>query len=265
MSERNVAETNIDLTDELLVAYVDDELEPAEREMVSSVLASNQTLSHRAEEMRLARDLLREAFPLRPDASIPPAIEAAADRLAEACSRRASAQVESSFRWRWKYAIAAAVVLCLTASATYLAWRGGRESSRQPVTALMRISRDTPLHRVLESTPGAEAVNVLEEDAVVRAVLTFRAKDGRFCREFEILADSGAATGIACREHGEWRTEVLRSAAAAQIGGDRYRPAGESDEPAVAQVAEHLIQGDPLSAEEEARVLASGWRTSASP
>jgi hypothetical protein len=107
-------------------------------------------------------------------------------------------------------------------------------------------------------------VNVPAEDAAVRAVLTFRAKDGRFCREFEILAGSGGSTGIACRDNGEWRTEVMLSAAAALPDSNYYTPAGQSDEPAVAEVVERLIQGDPLSAQEEARILASGWRASPS-
>ena len=33
----------------------------------------------------------------------------------------------------------------------------------------------------------------------------------------------------------------------------------------IAEVAKRLIQGDPLSAQEEARLLASGWRVSQSP
>ena len=81
------------------------------------------------------------------------------------------------------------------------------------MTALTRIGPDTPLHGVLESTPSAEVIKVPAEDAAMRAVLTFRAKDGRFCREFEILASSGGSTGIACREDGHWRAEVMLSAA----------------------------------------------------
>jgi hypothetical protein len=261
-----VAEAKLDITDELLVAYVDDELDAAQRAMVRSVLDTNPALCRRADEMRLARDLLREAFPLRPEASVPVSIDAAANRLAEACARHPSRPPRAFlFQKRWKYAVAAGVVLCLTASASYLAWRIGSESARQSVTALTRIGPDTPLHGVLESTPSAKVINVPAEDAAVRAVLTFRTKDGRFCREFEILAGSGGSTGIACREHGEWRAEVLMSSAAAPPDSNYYTPAAQSDEPAVAQVVERLIQGDPLSAQEEARVLTSGWRAPQQP
>lgn len=261
-----MGEAKLDITDELLVAYVDDELDEAQRAMVQSVLDTSPALCRRAEEMRLSRDLLREAFPLQPKASVPPSLDAAATRLAEACAapstpRAPSVPVQKSR----KYAIAAAILLSVTAAAVYLAWRTGGWRAREPVTALMQIGPGTALNGVLESSPSAQVINVPAEGAAVRAVLTFRAKDGRYCREFEILAGSGGSTGIACRDEGEWRAEVLLSAAAAPTDSSYYAPAGGSDEPAVAEVAEHLMQGDPLNAQEEARLLASGWRTSPSP
>ena len=187
-----MADAKLDITDELLVAYVDDELDAAQRAMVRSVLDTSPALGRRAEELLLARDLLREGFPLRPDAITPPSIDAAANRLAEACARRSAPPAAAPvFRNRWKYALAAGVVLCVTAASSYLAWRVGKEPTREPATALMGIGPDTPLHGVLESAPSAEVINVPAEDAAVRAVLTFRTKDGRFCREFEILAGFG--------------------------------------------------------------------------
>jgi hypothetical protein len=267
-----VGEAKLDITDELLVAYVDDELDDGQRAMVQSVLDSSPALCRRAEEMRLSRDLLREAFPLQPEASIPPSLDAAATRLAEACAgpsahRAPAAPVQPArpVRNARKYAIAAAVVLSVTAAAGWLAWRVGGGPNREPVTQLMQIGPGTALNGVLESAPSAQVINVPAEGAAVRAVLTFRAKDGRYCREFEILAGTGGSTGIACRDDGEWRAEVMLSAAAAPTDSNYYAPAGGSDEPAVAEVADHLMQGDPLSAQEEARLLASGWRTSQSP
>jgi hypothetical protein len=263
---RDVVQAKLEITDELLVAYVDDELDADQRAMVGSVLATDPALCDRAEEMRLSRDLLREAFPLHPDAGIPTPIEQAANRLAGACARRTFRQrIPFLFQsWR-KYAMVAGIVLCVAAPAGYLAWRGGSEANGRPVTALMQIGPDTPLHGVLESTPSGDVVDVPAEGAAIRAVLTFRAKDGRFCREFEILASSGGSTGIACRDQGEWRAEVILSAAAAPTNSNYYTPAGQSEDAAVAEVVRHLIEGDPLSAQQEAHVLASRWRAPDTP
>jgi hypothetical protein len=259
-----VPEAKLDLTDELLVAYVDDELDSAQRSLVSAILDRNPALSRRADEMRLARDLLREGFPLRPYAPVPARIDTAADHLAAACARQPSSSKKASgFRYPRAGAIAAGLALCTVAAASYYFLRPARDESRPMVTALTEIGPENPLHDVLETTPSAELIKIDGEDAAVRAVLTFRAKDGRFCREFETLADSGSSTGIACRSEGHWRTEVLASGAAIPTDGNSYTPAGAADEAAVAEVFEGLIQGDPLSIEEETRVLAAGWRTMA--
>ena len=58
-----MADAKLDITDELLVAYVDDELDEAQRAMVRSVLEINPALCRRADEMRLARDLCAKPFP----------------------------------------------------------------------------------------------------------------------------------------------------------------------------------------------------------
>jgi hypothetical protein len=260
-----VAEARLDVTDELLVAYVDDELDAAQRAMVSFAMEGNPALRRRADEMRLAHDLLREAIPLQPDASVPPRMDAAIKRLAAACaSDSPRRRFAFGARYRWSFAIAAALAMCAVVAGSYVTLRDASEPGGGRVTALTRIGPENPLHGVLESTASAELIEVPGEDAAVRAVMTFRAKDGRFCREFEILAAVGGSIGIACREqHGHWSAEVLRKAAAVPPIGNSYTPAGESDEPAVAEVFERLIRGEPLSAQEEAHLLANAWRTTA--
>lgn len=256
-----MTEARLELTDELLVAYVDDELDPAQRAMVSSALAGSPALRHRADQMRLARDLLCEAFPLRPDATVPAPVAAAADRLAEACATRARPKAP-----HWKYAIAASLLLAAAASVTYLTLRPRSEVHGGAVTALMRIAPESPLHTVLESGASGTVTQVHGEDAFVRAVLTFRSKDGRFCREFEISAGAAGSTGIACRENGEWHAEVLmKKASAAPVESGYYSPAGQDDDPALARVVDRLIQGDPLSVSEEAQTMAQGWRATDPP
>jgi hypothetical protein len=263
---RSVAEAKLDITDELLVAYVDDELDPSQREMVRSVLAGNPALSRRADEMRLARELLNEAFPLRPDADVPAPIDAAANRLADACAQRSSRPKVTSFsRRELRYAaIAASLLLCVAVAATYLVRRDDVDSADR-AGALMRIDPETSLFQLLEHTPSTEVINIPADNAALRAILTFRAKDGRFCREFEILAGTRGTTGVACRQQGRWHAEVLMSAAAATPNSNYYTPAGESDDAAVSDIVDRLIQGDPLGAEEETRVLASGWEASKRP
>jgi hypothetical protein len=256
-----VAEAKLDITDELLVAFVDGELDAAQREMVGAILERDPALQRRAAEMRLSCDLLREAFPLQPPDRVPERIDATARRLAGACAQH-SRHAGRESRFPRKHAVAAGLLVCAAVSAAYFAWQRA-EPTRQMATALAQIDPDNPLYALLESTPSALAIHVPQEDAVLRAILTFRAEDGRFCREFEILASSGASTGVACRDDGKWRTEVLLSAAAAPPSSQYYTPAAGSDDPAIAEAVEKLMQGEPMSAREEAEVLTHGWRTAA--
>jgi hypothetical protein len=90
----------------------------------------------------------------------------------------------------------------------------------------------------------------------LRIVLTFRAKDGRFCRQF--WAAAAGLAGVACRDDNGWRIEEL-SAEADPAGGDRA-PAG-TDSPVERAVT--LIGVDQsLDLTQEARLIASGWRAS---
>jgi len=255
-----VTEPRLDVTDELLVAYVDDELDADQRAIVRSAMAGNPAVRRRAAEMRLSRELLCEAYPLEPKAIVPAGIEAAADRLAEAC-----AGSPRPTRLRWKYAIAASVLLGLVTAAIFLALRPAAGSHESSVTALMRIDPDTPLHAVLETRPSAELIQASGEEASLRAVLTFRAKDGRYCREFDILAGAAGSTGVACREQGGWRAEVLVSHPATPAPGNYYTPAAYEEDSTIERVVDRLIQGDPLSAQEEAQAMANGWRGTGEP
>jgi hypothetical protein len=209
--------------------------------------------------MRLSRDLLREAFPLQSPETVPVRLDAAAERLAAECTRQ-SRRGTHGFSLRPKYAVGTALAVCAVVAAAYFA-RQPVNRAPQIVTALAQIDPGNPLHTLLESTPSAQVVEVPEEGATLRAILTFRANDGRFCREFEIIASAQTSTGIACREKGQWQTEVRSSAAAALASSNYYTPAAGADDPAIAAVVDRLIQGEPLGVEEEAQVLAARWST----
>lgn len=253
-----MTEAKIEITDELLVAYVDDELDTSQRALVNATLEHDADLRGREAEMRLSRHLLREAFPLQSFQPVPPRLDAAAERLAAAACAEKPRAAGRAPQTRFRYVLAAAAAVCAVGSAAYFA-RQPLKSTPLQITTLTQIPPGNPLHTLLESTPSAQMIEVPEEGASLRAVLTFQANDGRFCREFEIFARSGASTGIACRENGRWRTEILMSTNATPPSTDDYTPAAGSDDPALAAVVEKLMQEDPFSAEEEAQVLGSGW------
>jgi hypothetical protein len=92
-------------------------------------------------------------------------------------------------------------------------------------------------------------------DAAVKIGLTFKARDGSYCRSFALK--DGGTTGLACRSGGQWLIPVTASADAA--GGD-IRQAANSIPPAVMQAIEARIAGDALAAPDETKARDAGWK-----
>jgi anti-sigma factor RsiW len=88
----------------------------------------------------------------------------------------------------------------------------------------------------------------------VRIGLSFKAKDGAYCRTFS----AGATAGLACREGPAW---AVRAAAPVTAGADTaYRTASSETPPAVLDAVDAMIQGAPLDAKAEAKARAAGWK-----
>lgn len=100
------------------------------------------------------------------------------------------------------------------------------------------------LDRQLASAPaGAVAVQ-----------LSFKAKDGRWCRSFS----TAAAAGLACREpDGAWALQQVAAVTAAPSG---MRQAASSLPPTVLAAVDAAMAGEALNAEQEKAARDKGWR-----
>jgi hypothetical protein len=85
-------------------------------------------------------------------------------------------------------------------------------------------------------------------DALVRIGLSFRDRDGRYCRSFE----GRALSGIGCRDAGQWSLERTMTG---QAGSD-YRQAASG---ALAADVAAMMTGDPFDAEAERAARDRGW------
>ncbi|WP_156391602.1 MULTISPECIES: NepR family anti-sigma factor [unclassified Roseateles] len=101
----------------------------------------------------------------------------------------------------------------------------------------------TALEQQLASAPGGE----------VAVQLSFKAKDGRWCRSFT----TSAVAGLACREaDGAWALQQVATAGAA---GGGMRQAASSLPPAVLTAVDEAMAGEALNAEQERAVRDAGW------
>ena len=85
-----------------------------------------------------------------------------------------------------------------------------------------------------------------------RIGLTFRDKSGSVCRTFE----DNSASGLACREAGDWRIRGLFQGADGQ--STDYRMA--AGDPRLMDLVDESIAGEPLDAAQEKAAKERGWR-----
>lgn len=224
----------MDLNDELLCAYLDDELDAATRQQVAAALAADAGAQLRVQRMREADRELKAALPLPDD-----------DHFAAAMQARILGRAPA-YSWRrvvLPWATAAGIVGLLGG---YML-PGALESNRAGIE-LVQLA--PAVQATLETRPSGKTPGALS------VVLTFRAGDSRYCRVFRAASADGAGEGLACRSgNGTWQ---LTGWDAGTESVDAFRPAGAS---AAVDAAMTALGGEPaLDAQAEAQLISQGWR-----
>lgn len=230
---------------EILMAYVDGELDPITAKRVERAAGADATLAGEIARQRRMRARLRSAFD--PLAATPPP-DALVDLL------RASGKVTDIAAARTKRgrdlsrwlpaggAVAAALALGLVIGR-------GLPQAEEPFgmhdgRLVARGETSKALDTQLASAPAV--------DASVRIIVTFRRSDGGYCRAFE----SGGQAGIACRYESGWQIQSLRAASGS--ASTQYRQAGSGSTALMAE-AQDMMAGEPLDAAGEHAAIAAHW------
>jgi hypothetical protein len=124
----------------------------------------------------------------------------------------------------------------------------------------------TPSDKVAEFELAGRGVVAL------RVENSFRHRDGRYCRQFELELEPGkGSVGIACRiASGGWSIEdQMPSPVSVGAVHKKVAPAGSMDEGARGKALEamdaaatRMSVGDVLQSNEEAKLIANGWHSS---
>jgi hypothetical protein len=234
----------MNFSDETVMAYADGELDVASRAAVEAAMATDPQLAQRVARHRALRGRLHAALDPVLDEPLPQRLLASVQGAP--AQRRAP-------RWSWPQWGAIAASLVGGALLGPLLWR-------TPAGAV-HVSRDG---QVLAS--GALARALTEQlasnqppGAPVQIGVSFRARNGDYCRTFA-LRDESALAGLACRAHQAWRLEVLAHAPAPPGAAAGYRPAGSALPASVTHALDELIAGEALDAGAEAAARARGWQ-----
>lgn len=233
------------VTREEIAAFADGELPPAREAEVAASIAADPELAREVEAHRALEAMLKRHLDPIAAAPVPDALavllaspghpdEASVVDLDAARQHRAAKRALP--RWSWVVGPALAASLAVVV----LFPRGGEEAPGYAEPQLARLLDD---RLVAQQAPDDE----------IRVLLSFRSREGEYCRAFS----GSAASGIACRDDAGWRIETDGEGVAA--AGNDYRMAGAGSAALMAR-AQEMAAGAALDAAAEAEARENGWR-----
>lgn len=230
-----------EMAEELIMAHVDGELDPATADRVAEALAGDSELRAVAEAQRRLRSRLAEHYAPVADEEIPERFRAMLEtRVVQLSAERARRR--PVLGWRMAGALAASFAIGLIGAQLI--------PHRTMPTGVTgdRLVAAGPLARALDTQLASEQTGA----EPVRIGVSFVAKDGGPCRTFE----SGAMAGLACREGEGW--QIVTSAAARPAPGGEYRQAASATA-LVMRVSQERMKGEPFDARAEREARDTGW------
>lgn len=238
-----------DMIDEAaVIAWLDGELDAPRAAEVQAAVAADPALTALAEAHRGMKTRFASAFgPIgEQPVAMPKAEPAAIISLAAARAARDARQKAGTAKTtRWRWAMPGAIAASLVAAFIFIqpiAMPTGSSGGIGDKAGALALA--APIAKALDGQLSGKV-------GAVRVALSFRGKDGQYCRSF-------AAThlaGIACREGANWQ---LRYASPDGGSDAEYRQAG--DDAAQGDVVAAMIAGEPLDAAGETRARDAGWK-----
>ena len=245
--------------DETLMAYADGELDAPLRDEIEAALAADPALARRVEQQRALREKLSGAYTEVLDAPVPARLETAARAGANPAAKPPRGKVlqfpartarAPAAPWRAREWTAMAASLLI---GVFLSWRIFTAADSSPMVAgenalVARGELALALDRQLASEQST--------DAPVLIGLTFRAREGGYCRSFMMRATRTA--GLACRAGSEWQIAATDSSAAS---AGEMQQASSTLPPSILRIIESRMEGAALDAEGEKNAKAGSWES----
>ncbi len=273
-----------DLSDEILMAYADGELDAAESARVEVILKRDSECRVRLEIFKATGRSLMHRVRTPFDDPVPKHLVDLV--MAGNCNAVASPRVRSSTgapslfieaiqRFissgvpRWQVAAACTTTFLFGAGASWLV-SGMGLSSRHDARPLVaqekgRIFADGALQHFLETAPsGRQTIQSDSRDpiATLRVRLTFKSRHQTYCRHYEIgFREGDRFAGIGCRDGiGRWHIQMHTQVPAHQPTENAILPADGGTPHEFTAVVRGMMDGDPLDHTDEAGLIARKWQ-----
>jgi hypothetical protein len=199
-----------EITEEMIMALADGELDGPEAEVVRDAIAANSTLRDQFDRYQESRQLLSSGFEGLLERPVPEdmrklVLEQTAPGGAVVSLEAARARRGRLFGFDvLSQAAAAAVLLGAAALGGYQMGQNGPATDGLVLAGLLPAG--SPISAALSAAPAGTSVEV--GGAEFLAVATYQVAEGQVCREFELNRDGSGAVGLACRVDAGWQVEV---------------------------------------------------------
>jgi hypothetical protein len=219
----------VDLNDEMLSAYLDNELDANTREQVILALANDTGARLRLDRMRAANTRLRTAMPLPGNDHFQEAMVA---RIQGKAAPMRPASLKKVVSWAAAAAISGMAIGFLAA---------------QTAPSAMQLA-DSVVASLQQLPSGATSM-----DGSTKLVLSFQSANHGLCRVFETTGTRGGE-GLACHDAKQWN---IKAWDATKPNAEGFRTAGGS---VLIDSAMDALQGSAaMDAQEEAAALRQRW------
>ncbi|MGZ8370560.1 MAG: anti-sigma factor family protein, partial [Caulobacteraceae bacterium] len=196
------------VTDEALSAYLDGEADPETAARIEAALADDVGLRARLERMTLGGDALRDAVDIM--------LGAPSEELKAALLKAPSAEIlpfapkakAAPPRHEWMRLAAA------SAAAMVIGAVGGGFLMEKQTGVVVDSGDGVVAGKVLASSlsTARSGVKAPMGGQVMTVALSFKASDGRLCRQFDLAGQDRTLDAVACRTGKDWRIEGMSAA-----------------------------------------------------
>lgn len=268
-----------DLTDEMLMAYVDGEIDVKDRERLSERLAQDAELRKRLDVFNTTGRSLGRHYDDVLHQPVPPHLLDLV-RNADVEQRPVGLMQQIAARLRGRGGLFAApragLVAASVAAALFVGvglgtWlNSGAIVPSADQVALLSIENNHlwatgALEDALERVGSGQSKSWEEapgQSGKIIPVLTFKDRAGQFCREYAVTGSPEAsAVGIACRrDTSKWSIEIHTAQPADATDAAPFRPASSGGIERLNALMTEMSDGDPLTLDQEQAAIGNGWR-----
>ncbi|MBC8050349.1 MAG: hypothetical protein H7X92_09425 [Chitinophagales bacterium] len=243
------------VTDEMLMAFVDSELDDVERRRVERALAERPALRSRLRIFERTGKSLSASFETAQRAV--PGILMNREQKLSFPSKWVDRAI-SLFNLGQGWALASAVLVAGFSAA--MLWSLSQSGNQLLIYTDEdgKLQAKGALFAALE-TSSSEGFNAVQTVKTAAIIQSFMSADGRYCREYK--SPQAVGHGVACRtENGMWEVTLHSASTTARTSSSDVSPAGAGGYQIIDGYVHQIMQGEALTPDAENAAIAKNWR-----